>query len=95
MIKRNQGGILLDAGFREAGQGDFDGKHVEWEAGYFVSYVPFEGTKVYKRQVDPDMVATVDKALESAHWGAFISLELRGKMIVSVTIEADPLADME
>ena len=95
MVRQKQGGILLDAKEREAGQGDFDGKHVEWDAGYMLTYIPFEGTRVYKRQVAPDMVATVDKALENAHWGSLISLEMRGKMIVNVTVEADPLAEME
>ena len=48
-----------------------------------------------KRIVDPDMAENVEKALESVHWGALIALELKGKNVVNVTVEADPLADME
>ena len=94
MIKRNQGGILLDAKFRPAGEGEKDGKAFTWDEAYIITYVPFEGTKVIKLKVDPAMADAVDKALETVHWGAFISLEMRGKMVVSVMVEADPLAEM-
>ena len=57
-------------------------------------YVPFEDTKVIRLKVAPAMADAVDKALETVHWGAFISLEMRGKMVVSVMVEADPLAEM-
>ncbi len=96
MIRRKQeGGLLLDAKYRTDGEAEINGRHVEWSAGYVLTYVPFESTQVTKRIVDPDMAENVEKALESVHWGALIALELKGKNVVNVAVEADPLADME
>lgn len=95
MIKQRRGGILLNAGLRAAGEGEKDGKSFSWDEAYIVTYVPFEDTKVLKLKVDPAMADAVDKALETVHWGAFIALEMRGKMVVGVSVEADPLAEME
>lgn len=95
MIKQKQQiGLLFDAKYRDKGEADIRGEHIKWDAGYVVTYIPFESTQVQKRVVDPDMAESVDKALEEIHWGALITLEFRGKYIVNVTVEADPFADV-
>lgn len=93
--KEMEAGILLNDGQRSAGEADFNGRHVKWEAGYYITYVPFEGKQVTKTPVDPNMVKAVEKTLEEVHWGALISMELRGKYVISVTVEADPVGDLE
>ena len=93
--KELKAGILLNESQRSAGEADFDGRHVKWGAGYLITYVPFEGTEVVKRIVDPNMAEAVEKTLADVRWGALISLELRGKYITNVTVEADPVGDLE
>ncbi len=95
MIKKRQdGGILLDFKYRPSGEAEIGGKHCEWPEGFILTYVPFEQTKVFKRPVDSAVVDEIDKTLENVHWGSLISLELRGRYIISVTVEADPLAEL-
>lgn len=87
--------LLLADGHRSAGKAVFDGKPVEWEGGYYISYVPFEGTQVLKKLVDPTLAESVEKSLADVRWGALISLEIRGKYITSVSVEADPVSNFE
>lgn len=87
--------LLLADGHRSAGEAVFDGKPVKWDGGYYIAYVPYEGTKVTKKLVDPTLAESVEKSLADVHWGALISLEIRGKFITSVTVEADPVSDFE
>ena len=82
---------LLKDGHRSDGEADIGEKHVKLEGGYYLVYVPYEGTQVNKKLVDPTVAETVEKTLADVCWGALISLEINGKYIVNVTIEADPV----
>ena len=96
MIKKLQdGGLILDAKHRSDGKAEINGRPVAWKAGYVITYIPFESTRVIKRIVDPASVNTVEEALEAVHWGSLVSLELRGTNVISVTVEKDPLAEIE
>lgn len=87
--------LLLDDAHRAAGEADINGKHVKWDAGYCLTYVPYEGTQVTKKLVDPTVAESVEKTLADVRWGALISLELQGKYITSVTVESDPISNFE
>ncbi len=87
--------LLVDDGHRSDGEADIDGKHVKWMGGYYISYVPYEGTQVIKKLVDPTVAKTVEKTLAEVRWGALISIEICGKYITSVTVEADPVSSFE
>lgn len=93
--KIREAGVLLNDRHRTAGEADINGKHVIWDAGYCLTYVPYEGTQVIKKLVDPTVAEAVEKTLAEVHWGALISLEIRGKYIASVTVEADPVSNFE
>lgn len=96
MRKRNVvPAILLNDGYRSEGEADINNKHVKWEGGYFIVYVPYEETQVTKKLVDPTVAKAVEDTLADVRWGALISLEIRGKYITSVTVEADPVSDFE
>lgn len=93
--KIREAGILLDDIHRSEGEADINGKHAKWEAGYRITYIPFEGTEVMKRTVDPSVAEAVEKILADVRWGALISMEIRGKYITNVTVEADPVSNFE
>lgn len=96
MRKKNRiAALLLDDSYRSEGEADIQGKHVKWDAGYCIAYVPYESTQVTKKLVDPTVAKTVEEELANVRWGALISLEIRGKYITSVTVEADPVSDFE
>lgn len=96
MRKRNViPAILLNDGYRSEGEADINNKHVKWEGGYFIVYVPYEETQVTKKLVDPTVAKAVEETLADVRWGALISLEIRDKYITGVTVEADPVSSYD
>ena len=96
MRKRNVvPAILLNDGYRSEGEADINNKHVKWEGGYFIVYVPYEETQVTKKLVDPTVAKAVEETLADVRWGALISLEIRDKYITGVTVEADPISSYD
>ena len=87
--------VLLDDGYRSDGEADINGRHIKWDAGYCITYVPYEGTQATKKLVDPTVAESVEKTLAEVRWGALISLVIRGKYITSVTVESDPVSNFE
>ena len=64
MRKRNViPAILLNDGYRSEGESDINGKHVKWDAGYCITYVPYESTQVTKKLVDPTVAKAVEDTL--------------------------------
>lgn len=88
------GAIVLSDKHRTAGEAEIDGKLVKWGSGYMLTYIPFEGVKVVKREVDPDQAQRIEKILENVSWGALVSLTFQGKYISDVTVESDPVGDL-
>ena len=96
MRKRNViPAILLNDGYRSEGEADINNKHVKWEGGYFIVYVPYEETQVTKKLVDPTVAKAVEETLADVRWGALISLEIRDKYITGVTVEVDPVSSYD
>ena len=96
MRKRNVvPAILLNDGYRSEGEADINNKHVKWEGGYFIVYVPYEETQVTKKLVDPTVAKAVEDTLADVRWGALVSLEIRAKYITGVTVEADPVSSYD
>lgn len=87
--------VLLADGHRSAGEAVINGRPVKWNAGYCITYVPYEETQSVRKLVDPTMAESVEKSLADVRWGALVSLEIRGKFITNVTIEADPVSNFE
>ena len=87
--------VLLDDGYRSDGEADINGRHIKWDAGYCITYVPYEGTQATKKLVDPTVAESVEKTLAEVRWGALISLVIRGKYITSVTVVSDPVSNFE
>lgn len=96
MRKKNRiAALLLDDSYRSEGEADIQGKHVRWEAGYCITYIPYESVQVTKKLIDPTVAKAVEETLADVRWGALVALEIRGKYITSVTVEADPVSDFE
>lgn len=97
MRMRNEqviGGIVVKAGLRPAGEMEnADGKKIRWNDEHQVCLIPFEEAVVKKYNIDSDCVHSVMAVLDAVHWGALVSLTLRGKRVVEATIETDALAD--
>ena len=96
MRKKNRiAALLLNDGYRSEGESDINGKHVKWDAGYCIAYVPYESTQVTKKLVDPTVAKAVEETLADVRWGALVSLEIRDKYITGVTVEADPVSSYD
>lgn len=85
-------GLLLNEADRNADSAEIDGKLVSWEAGYFLTVLPFgskKGSAIRKHRVAPDSEHTVKSMLAEINWGALVTLEIVENMVSSVTIEYD------
>lgn len=85
-------GLLVNEADRNADSAEIDGKLVSWEAGHFLTVLPFgskKGTAARKYRVAPESEPTVKAILSEVNWGALVTLEIDENMVSSVTVECD------
>lgn len=85
-------GLLLNEADRNADSAEIDGKLISWEAGYFLTVLPYgskKGAAARKYRVAPDSERTVKSILSEVNWGALVTLEIEENMVNAVTIEYD------
>lgn len=84
--------ILLNDGFREAGSSEIDGRMVNWEAGYVVTFLPYgekRGESIRKYVVDPSIAKSVQAELLNTSWGSLLELSIDGKKIIGCKVLYD------
>ena len=89
-------GLLLQDGYREAGEAVIDGKTVTWEAGFIVALLSLydEKGKTRKYPVDPKYVPAIEAQLAEISWGSVIELDMSGKFVTGVTVLLDWLDNL-
>lgn len=88
-------GLLINAGHRDAGEGEINGRIRQWKAADRIVYIKLFDEKglVMRRDIQPEFVQKIYDVLDEVSWGAVIEVTILGKQVVSVEVISDILTD--
>lgn len=83
--------ILLNDAFRVAGTAEINGKPVSWTDAYLLTVLPLGDRRgdARKYTVQPELADSVALQLATVGWGSVVTLRIKEKLIVDLTVELD------
>lgn len=92
LLNRPVRAILLNDVNREAGSNEFNGRIINWEAGYVITCLPYgekRGESIRKYVVSPPAVKGIQSLLANVSWGSLIELIIDDKKVVDCKVLFD------